>query len=270
MPMGLGLGLGLGRGGASGYTFVNAEAAAVSAAMLAAGSEPEDTRKALIDTLVGALKTATIWTSLDLFYMHAAHSAAAALINWKSPGTFDAIAVNSPAFTADRGYISDTSTSRLRTQYTPNTHAVNLQQDNGSNWVWSLNSAGSAASVTGNATAPRISIVPRNTSDQQQCRMNDNDSALRTSLDATGFFGISRPAAGTKRVWQQGVQQGADVSVASTGLPTQEQWICGANATFFSPLRVAAAIWADSLSGKEAALYTALYNYLHDASVGAV
>jgi hypothetical protein len=63
------------------YTPVNAEATALIARMTIA---PNARRKRAIDTLIGALKTAGVWTKLDTFYVMAAHDAASARLNWIS------------------------------------------------------------------------------------------------------------------------------------------------------------------------------------------
>lgn len=119
MPIGIGLGLGFGSvRTTTSYSFTNTEAQTYVAAMPVA---PDNTRKGLIDTLVGSLKTAGVWTKLDFLYLLGAHDADAALINAVSPGTYNALAVNSPSFTVDRGYTTDATTSYLNSQLNPTT-----------------------------------------------------------------------------------------------------------------------------------------------------
>jgi hypothetical protein len=100
--LGLGLSLSSARSVASGGTSYSAEATALFARM---STQPDDTRKGLINTFIVGLTTASLWTKLDALYVFAAGDTQAALLNWKG-ATFDASEVGSPVFTADRGYAS--------------------------------------------------------------------------------------------------------------------------------------------------------------------
>jgi hypothetical protein len=95
---------------AGGYSYTNTEAAAVAAAFT---TPPDNTRAAIIDTLVGALKTAGTWSKMDVLYVIAAADSQAALINWKNPGTNTLSVQGTCTFTADSGYKSDGSTGYL-------------------------------------------------------------------------------------------------------------------------------------------------------------
>lgn len=86
----------------TGYSFTNAEAAAVVAAF---DVEPDDTRKALIDDLVSDLKAADVWDDFDIFYVQMAHDVQAAKVNWKNPAAHFADA--SGTFVADDGFTSN-------------------------------------------------------------------------------------------------------------------------------------------------------------------
>jgi hypothetical protein len=107
------------------YTPVNAEASALIARMTVA---PNARRKRAIDTLIGALKTAGVWTKLDTFYVLAAHDAASARLNWVST-SFNLTAVNSPTFVANQGYTGDGATSYLDTGFNPSTAGGHYAQN---------------------------------------------------------------------------------------------------------------------------------------------
>lgn len=94
---------------AGGYTFINAEAAALVAAMTV---EPDDTRKALIDTTIGALKAGDVWNSIGILCVFAAHDSQAARLNWKTASAYASV-VGTPTFTADRGYNTPSGSHRL-------------------------------------------------------------------------------------------------------------------------------------------------------------
>jgi hypothetical protein len=230
---------------------------------------PVTARKTIINSTVSGLKSDGIWSLLDTLYVMAAADSQAASINWVAPASFTLIAVNSPAFTADSGFTGNGTSSRLRTQYTPSVNGVNYVQDSASAWVWSLTNAASSVNDIGSGTAPRALIITRNASDQLVGDINNAVCAAQSAANTNsiGFFGIQRRASNDRRLWANGVQQGTSAQV-STGVASQEQWVCGANSTSFSAKKQAVAAWGASLSGLESAFYNRLLTYMQ--AVGAV
>jgi hypothetical protein len=242
----------------------DSDAAAIFAAFSIA---PTPARKAIINAYIVGLKADGIWPLLDLLYLMAAADSQAGTINWKSPASFGLIGVNSPSFTADRGYTGNGTSSRLRTQYTPSVNGVNFQKDNASGWVWLGSNASSGATPDfGSTTAPRVVITGSNAGTAS----GDINTAAGASLSAAfatpGMIGIQRRASADRRFFLNGVQAATSATV-STGAASQEQWVCGANASAFSNKQQAMAAWGASLSGLEAAFYTRTLTYLQ--SVGA-
>jgi hypothetical protein len=86
-------------------------------------------RKKEIDKLIKSLKTSGVWAKLDVFQMYAALNRADSVVNWKNPGTFNAILVNSPTFTANKGILSGNGIC-VNSQYNPYLGGVNYTQDN--------------------------------------------------------------------------------------------------------------------------------------------
>jgi len=86
-------------------------------------------RKKQIDVLIKSLKTAGIWAKLDVLQMYAAPTAADAVVNWKSPGTFNATLVNSPTLEADRGITGNGTSSYINSGYNPSTGGNKFLQD---------------------------------------------------------------------------------------------------------------------------------------------
>lgn len=253
--------------GSAAYSFTNAEAETYVAAM---SGEPDDTRKAAIDTYVGALKTAGIWSELDALYLLAAHDEQAARLNLKAPASFAAINVGAgPAFVANRGFTGNGTSTALNTQFTPSTNGVNFIQDDASTWLWSLTNAQSAAASCG-AFGNRTDLVLRAATDQTFSRMNSANALANTAgntLDSTGLFGNQRRAAGDVRIFRNGVQIASGTG-ASVGVNASAQWICGGNAGSFSAYQTAFYAAGSALTGLESALYDATLAYMQ--AVGAI
>ena len=131
MKIGLGLSLTNRAAYAAGFSD---EATALFAAM---SVQPDAARKALINSFIVALKTAGIWSELDLLYVMAAHDAQAAQLNWKAPAANTLSPQNSPTFTTDRGYQGNGTTSYL-TAGTNFSALTNYQQNDAVLGVWSL------------------------------------------------------------------------------------------------------------------------------------
>jgi hypothetical protein len=228
---------------------------------------PTDARKITINTCVLALKAAGVWSALDILYVLAAADAQAARINWKNPGVKTLTAVNAPAFAADRGYTGNGTSSRLDTAWVPSTDGVNFTQDNASMWIWSRTSGQSALYDQGNISGAFLSALKlRGTTDVLTAYLNDAGTNVSSVTDASGFFGVQRPAAASKKVWRNGSQIGT-AGTATTGIPPTAQWGLGANGSGFSVREESALAWGASVSGSEAAFYNAMLAYMQ--AVGA-
>src|SRR5690606_35810663 len=91
---------------------------------------PTRARQLLINTTITNLIAAGLWPKLDVLYLLAAADEQAARLNWKNPGTFTCTAVNSPTFTADRGFAGDGSTSYLDTNFNISSASGRLYEQN--------------------------------------------------------------------------------------------------------------------------------------------
>jgi hypothetical protein len=253
------------------FTFANTEAAAVVAAFT--GATP-DAHKARIDTLIGAWKTSGVWDELDRFFTAIAPDEQASTINWKNPSGSAAVFVNSPTFLAYRYWAGNGSSSRVRTNFTPSTDGVNYTLDDASAFLWVGDNVSENAIDLGNATEPRCNINTRLVGDTQQFRIN-NASAVQLGIasvtDSRGLWQARRKAASgadSLQAYKNGSLWGT-ANVASSALPTQEQWICGGNATSFSTKQIRCAGWGSGMVGLESALYTPLLAFMRDAGAEA-
>jgi hypothetical protein len=212
----------------AGYTFGNTEAEDVVTAMV---SEPDDTRKGAIDTLVGALKSAGVWTKLDALWVFAAHTSQAGLLNWKDPAGTAAALVNSPTFTANQGFAGNGSTSYVNTQFVPSTTAVQLTQNSASMSMWSRSSGQSATSAGCLDGSNRgLTLGVRNTSNQMGARSNNNTgSSFSPVTNGIGLFSIIRSGVSTVNAYQNGAAVGSTSTAASVGVPTVAFYVGGYN-----------------------------------------
>ena len=98
-------------------------------------TQPAPARAAAYDAVIRALLAAGVWSKLDALYLLAAADAATALTNLKQ-SSYGLTAVNSPAFTADRGYTGNGTTQYLNPGFTPSTAGGKLVQNSASIFWW--------------------------------------------------------------------------------------------------------------------------------------
>lgn len=182
---------------------------------------PDPARIALINTTIAALISGGQWALLDVLHVYAAHAPGPALLNWLNPNTFAATLINAPLFTTDRGFTSNGTTSSVGTTYVASTNAINFAQDNASAWCWNRADVTFGNSNFGKSGNPTISLGMGGGSNTRILRMNDNTASVMESsiTDRSGFFGSQRTTSTHKRLFRNGTVVGADVAVASVGVP---------------------------------------------------
>ena len=246
-------------------TGVDASAAALIARMT---STPSAARQTLITALVAALKTAGVWTKLDVLYVLAAHDAQAARLNWKADA-YNLTAVNSPIFTTDRGYAGDGVSMHLTagvnwnalTNYTQNDNCI-FSWETG-NLALSRYSIGSVGILARNRLCARTgagTIAEIRTS---------SPSAFGPTLPAATSVGLTagqRTGATAEEAFKNGVSMGT--ATGASGTPDAAGVALLRDNTTYAARSIAVAGIGGSLSSvQHAALYTALNTYL--TAVGA-
>lgn len=248
-----------------GYTFVNAEAAALVARFT---TPPDNTRKGLIDTFIGSLKSAGVWSKLDALYLFAAHDAQAARRNWIAD-SYNAVAVASPAFTVDRGYAGDGSSSYLDTGFNPVSVPSKFALNSACLGAWIRSNIASGSSVAAAFDGSNgMTLAPRDASDRITARINGNLLlSTETVSTSAGLTSVSREAASTVKIYRNGTQIAAPSNTA-VALPNFAFRFGSVTAGSFVPHQFASGFFGGGLSAVEiAAMNSALNTYL--TAVGA-
>ncbi len=236
---------------------------------------PSAARKTLINNLIKSLKADGVWSKLDAFYVMAAETEQAGQRNWIKDA-HNLSPVNSPTFTADRGYDFNGTTQYLSTQYTPSTEAVQYALDSASLFSWSTENVQGDGYSIGSFNSGISAIIPRRSgvADTYLAAINaasTSGGAIGTVTDSRGLTHAERSTAALTTVYKNGVSAATN-TVASSAVPAQPIFI-GARDTDGSPTnydtraQAAAGIGASLGPTAAAALYTALNTYL--VAVGA-
>jgi hypothetical protein len=93
------------------------------------GATPSATDLANYNNFSVALKSAGVWSHLDVCYLFAAATQTAALVNIIKPGTYNATAEESPTFTAYEGFTGNGTSSYLNSNYNPDSNGTNYTLD---------------------------------------------------------------------------------------------------------------------------------------------
>jgi len=182
--------------------------------------QPDATRKQLISDRFVAGKAKSFWAKLDAIWVHAAHTSEAGRFNWLG-NVYNCTPFNSPAFTTDRGFMGDGSSSYLSTGFNPATAvSPKFTQNSGCMGVRSNtdNAAnGSLAGFFDTTLSVGTSINPRATGDAITGRLNSAASTnFGVSSSSIGMFAMSRVDSANISAYRQGslVSSAASASTA--------------------------------------------------------
>lgn len=192
-------------------------AAETSTLLAAMTVQPDQTRRYLIDDLIGSLKTAGVWTKLDFLHVMAAHDAQAARINWITPAQVGTVS-GTVTFTADRGYAGDGVSGYIDTGLNYSTLPT-YRQDNAHIGVWCVTEAQSTNFCIGSITTNLGVINPRSTTNQQVSRVNASSGASIANSVAKGHSVATRGNATNQSGYKNGALLGSP-ALASVAITT--------------------------------------------------
>lgn len=203
--------------------------------------KPPAPRARQIDRLIRGLKSIGVWDMFDVLYLLAAHDEQAARLNWKNPGVFTLTAVNSPAFTADRGFQGDGATSSLSSTLNLSTFggqfALNSALVGG--YVHLASSVVSARDVAATSTAS-IGASGSGTT-YGPARMNDAGTVLSTGAPGIGHYAGRRNTSVGREAWKNGVLVAGPDATASVTVQSSTFNVLSTGAAGFSNARMSAA-----------------------------
>jgi hypothetical protein len=225
---------------------------------------PTDLRKGYIARLIGALYAASVWSKMDFLYITAAHDATAAGLNWKAPASFVLSLVNSPTFTADRGYNGDGSTSNLNTGWKPATNGVQYTQNAAhiGTYCFSNGAGVGSAAEFGATTSTQIAVMSRTSGGFPFVRVNSASSVSSAAISYPSCItGVRQSDASNQRIYVRGAFD-ATAAGASAALFAGDLTVGRVNAAYTA--RLVSAFWVGgSLTDQEVAdQFAALRAYM--------
>ena len=227
---------------------------------------PSPARKVLISQTIASLTVAGVWQKLDMLQVYAADAQANALLNWIS-SSYNASVVNSPTFTADRGFTSVSGTSSyVASGYTPSSGPKWGQNDH-TFGRWMRTGPGGAGMDFGayeTATLKSATIFSNETGGQYI--VGDSGTTQSVLADPIGSVIANRSSSGSFDIYKNGAFV-TNVSAVSRGGTTLEMFVGAYHldgvAATYSPNQIGAVWTGQALNSTEiAALHTALQAYM--------
>lgn len=187
----------------------------LQSAILVAGGGPSSARLLQMDKLIASLKRTGVWPKLDALYIFANSDSASALINWKNPGTFNAVFGVTPTFAVDRGFTGDSSTMYMTTSFNPLTAGGQYAQDSGSFGGRILVRAfTSFSSYVASDIGNRLGFT--NFSDVPYFSVNIGNAVIGSSQSpAIGLYINSRTSSSLTTLYKDGVSINTDATASS-------------------------------------------------------
>lgn len=216
--------------------------------------------KLAVNNLILQLQADGNWSELDRFWIHATENQQNARVSLVNPTSTQITEVNSPTWTADRGYTGDGATMYLNTNYNPNTDGIHYSLNSASLGVYSrVNSDNfqidiGACDVSSPVSFSQLDIKEGNVI---YANVNDYNSLFTANINSLGMFTTLR-SAGSIAIYKNGVLLTSLVQ-ASSKVPNLNLFLLARNtagiATVFSNRQLSI-----SYAGSGAINQTTFYN----------
>jgi hypothetical protein len=177
------------------------------------------------NTMVQSLVDSGVWTKLDIFYLFAQESngASEALLNWISPGVYNATAVSSPLWTSLEGYTGDGIADFINSNWNPSTDATNYAQNSASIGCYIRNNVEETVVDFGcNAGGIFIYFYTRLGGDKSRINLNAGaQDTVSGQIDSRGFWVANRVLATEQDIYRNAIRT-LNAAENSTGVPNAD------------------------------------------------
>lgn len=255
----------LSTGVGTGYSTLTCDEATT---FLARTSGLDATHTAGYTTLICGLVAHGIWPLADVIYVLSTQDSTTAGLNLKST-SYTLSLVNTPTFTADRGYAGNGTTSYENTGYNPGDGGgpYNYVQNSAFMAYWPLSTGSTSNAVGfGSLTSVQQSLGLDTTSTFIGGRINSASNNLFSS-NALGLITLNRSASNAAQVFYNGAQVQSSGSVSTTLV--NEAYTIGRSRNAYTAAQISFALAGAALTpAQQAALYQIVCKW--QVTVGAV
>ena len=215
----------------------------------------------IFNDFVYSLDSAGFWDRTHYLNVYCGGTNSAdALVNWRNPGTNNAVAVNSPTFTRYRGFDFSGSNQYLTTF---NPYGI-IAQDNATGIVYVRedNAEAGPAYSAYDGGGNYFYLNPRNASNQVSYRTNQTADEASTEAAWVGCWIATRRGATEIEVYRAGVSRDSGTD-ASSAVPNTNIYV-GRHASNYSTKETTLFMVMDGVSDAEAAALNTIIERLMD------
>ena len=229
---------------------------------------PSAAQQTLQNTLVEDLKTAGVWSKLDLLYVFATDGDSDyATLNWKTPASFQATKVNSPTFTSNQGFNGDAASSYLNTNWSLANDSVNFTETSASLGAWfGVDSPAGYKMGVRDGFNNSMSVLYTTTSTNGLFRLNCDSQTIANEFTSTSaLHHDNRNGASSGTRFLDGSQTNLSIAF-SDPLSTSNMYIGAVNelntAKFFTLSNFSIVFAGADLTSEGSDVYNALNTYM--------
>jgi len=232
-------------------------------------SLPSDAQKVKQNTFISALKTAGIFSELDLLYVFANDVTGNFWkLNWVTPASFE-ITETAGALTktSNVGINGNGSSTYANPNWIPSTNAVKYQLNNASVAMYINNNVAEAKYACGIVSSGNeLTLAPKWSDNNLYGCINAASANFNTYANASsvGFYQMTRASSTNMKVFKNGSQVDTETKNSSV-LPATAGgsgiWICGRNPGSLSTYQIGFFAVGSNLEAKAADFYTAWNAY---------
>jgi hypothetical protein len=192
--------------------------------------QPSYNFKKAINDFILQLKSDSNWDKLDRLWLFATEHQAHAEVSLKNPSSTRVTEVNSPTWTADKGYSGNTSSQYINTNFNASTEGVNYQLNNSSFGVYCTTNVDEHSVEMGvkSGSTYYCTLFLRYSNDLY-ADINDNTGISVSNTDSKGFFTNVRSSSTDSKIYRDGSVFHSTTSNTSTGIPSASFFILARN-----------------------------------------
>jgi hypothetical protein len=216
-------------------------------------------RLMIVSELIKNLKAADIWNELDRLWIHAGENATQSLIDIKARSS--ATAINSPTFTANKGYAGNGTSSYIESNFNASTAGGKYTRLSASMGGWCETYGASGGCLIGNNDSSYSRIILSGATRESSCNTGTSPGSISVASHV-GFIMAQRTAEAAHASYYNGVSEQSGTT-ASTTLNNQNTKILanitgGGVIAKYATHRIALSFLGSGLSGRENSFYTAV------------
>lgn len=251
----------------SGVSYTSEYQAVLSRASAQGYTAPSGAQKVKQNTFLAALKTAGIYSELDLLYVFANDVTGNFWkLNWITPASYEATEpAGAVTKTSNAGIAGNGSSTYVSTNWIPGTNNVKYTLNDASVLMYVNNNVAEAKYACGlTAGGNEITIAPKWSDNNFYGCINAASANFNTYANASsiGFYQMTRAASNNMKLFKNGSQVDTETK-NSLGIPAggNSLWICARNASSFSTYQVGFFAVGSNLEAKASDFYTAWNAY---------